>query len=168
MDHNAFRTNVRTKLTVITGNDIIGLNIEKGVFNYAIQEATHKKIIKKWTNKLFTQLYIDRLRTIYINLKNPDLLQHVKSSEIAPQTLVFMTHQEMKPDRWKDLLNKKSIVDANKYNSNLEASTDLFTCPKQNCRSRRCTYYTLQVRSADEPESIFVTCLDCGKNFRKG
>ena len=163
-----FRTNVRSKLNALIGDDVIALNLEKGVFNYSIQEANHKKIIKKWTNKLFAQLYVDRLRTIYLNLKNPELLDHLKSKEIAPQTLVFMTHQEMNPDRWKDLLNKKSIVDANKYNANLEASTDLFTCPKPNCRSRRCTYYTLQVRSADEPESIFVTCLDCGKNFRKG
>jgi len=165
-----FRTNVRNKLNNILGNDIIALNLEKGIFNYSLREAGHKKIIKKWTNDRFVQLYIDRTRTIYLNLKNPelDLLEHLKSKDIAPQTMVFMTHQEMNPGRWKSLLEKKSIIDANKYNTNLEASTDLFTCPKSNCRSRKCTYYTLQVRSADEPESIFVTCLDCGKNFRKG
>ena len=165
---DAFRTNVRAKLTQLLEDDIVALNLEKGVFNYALREANHKKILKKWTNGRFTQLYVDRLRTIYVNLKNPELLTHLKSKEIAPQTLAFMTHQEMNPDRWRDLLNKKNIIDANKYNTNLEASTDLVTCPKPKCRSRRCTYYTLQVRSADEPESIFVTCLDCGKNFRKG
>ena len=165
---DAFRKNVHTKLTKLIEDDIIALNLEKGVFNYALREANHKKILKKWTNGRFAQLYVDRLRTIYVNLKNPELLTHLKSKEIAPQTLAFMTHQEMNPDRWRDLLNKKNIIDANKYNVNLEASTDLFTCPKPKCRSRRCTYYTLQVRSADEPESIFVTCLDCGKNFRKG
>ena len=164
----AFRKNVHTKLTQLLEDDIIALNLEKGVFNYALREANHKKILKKWTNGRFAQLYVDRLRTIYVNLKNQELLTHLKSKEIAPQTLAFMTHQEMNPDRWRDLLNKKNIIDANKYNVNLEASTDLFTCPKPKCRSRRCTYYTLQVRSADEPESIFVTCLDCGKNFRKG
>jgi DNA-directed RNA polymerase subunit M/transcription elongation factor TFIIS len=163
-----FRTNVRTKLTQLIEDDIVALNLEKGVFNYALREANHKKILKKWTNSRFAQLYVDRLRTIYVNLKNPELLTHLKSKEISPQTLAFMTHQEMNPDRWRDLLNKKNIIDANKYNANVEASTDLFTCPKPKCRSRRCTYYTLQVRSADEPESIFVTCLDCGKNFRKG
>ena len=165
---DAFRKNVHAKLTQLLEDDIIALNLEKGVFNYALREANHKKILKKWTNGRFAQLYVDRLRTIYVNLKNQELLTHLKSKEIAPQTLAFMTHQEMNPDRWRDLLNKKNIIDANKYNVNLEASTDLFTCPKPKCRSRRCPYYTLQVRSADEPESIFVTCLDCGKNFRKG
>ena len=163
-----FRTNVRVTLTQLLEDDIIALNLEKGVFNYALREANHKKILKKWTNSRFVQLYVDHLRTIYVNLKNPELLTHLKSKEITPQTLAFMTHQEMNPDRWRDLLNKKIIIDANKYNATLEASPDLFTCPKPNCRSRRCTYYTLQVRSADEPESIFVTCRDCGKNFRKG
>ena len=101
-------------------------------------------------------------------MKNEALFKQVVSNEITPQTFVFMTHQEMKPERWNALLEKKNIIDANKYNSNVEASTDMFICPKPKCRSRRCTYYTLQVRSADEPESVFVTCLDCGKNFRKG
>lgn len=167
---DTFRANVRTKLNAILGDDIIALNLEKGIFNYSLKEAGHKKIIKKWTNDRFVQLYIDRTRTIYINLKNPDsdLLEHLKSKEIKPHTVVFMTHQEMNPVKWKSLLEKKSIIDANKYSMNMEASTDLFTCPKPNCRSRKCTYYTMQVRSADEPESIFVTCLDCGKNFRKG
>jgi transcription elongation factor S-II len=95
-------------------------------------------------------------------------MSQLASGELAPQTYVFMTHQEMNPDRWKVLLEKKSIIDANKFTTNIQASTDMFTCPAPKCRSKRCTYYTLQVRSADEPESVFVSCLDCGKNFRKG
>lgn len=163
-----FRKNVGDKLVATFKDEVIGINTEKAIYNYAIQEAGRKKIIKKWSNPSFSQLYIDHFRTIYLNLKNETLFKQVVSNEITPQTLVFMTHQEMKPERWNALLEKKNIIDANKYNSNVEASTDLFICPKPKCRSRRCTYYTLQVRSADEPESVFVTCLDCGKNFRKG
>jgi transcription elongation factor S-II len=159
---------VSDKLVATFKDEVIGINTEKAIYNYAIQEAGRKKIIKKWSNSSFSQLYIDHFRTIYLNLKNETLFKQVVSNEIMPQTLVFMTHQEMKPERWNALLEKKNIIDANKYNSNVEASTDMFICPKPKCRSRRCTYYTLQVRSADEPESVFVTCLDCGKNFRKG
>jgi DNA-directed RNA polymerase subunit M/transcription elongation factor TFIIS len=163
-----FRKNVSDKLVAIFKDDVIGINTEKAIYNYAIQEAGRKKIIKKWSNQSFSQLYIDHFRTIYLNLKNEALFKQIISNEITPQSFVFMTHQEMKPERWNSLLEKKNIIDANKYNSNVEASTDMFICPKPKCRSRRCTYYTLQVRSADEPESVFVTCLDCGKNFRKG
>lgn len=163
-----FRKNVSDKLGAIVKDDTIGINLEKAVYNYAIREAGHKKIIKKWANPSFSQMYVDHLRSVFLNMKNENILAQIMSKELAPHTYVFMTHQEMKPERWSELLEKKNIIDANKYTSNVEASTDLFTCPKPKCRSRRCTYYTLQVRSADEPESVFITCLDCGTNFRRG
>jgi transcription elongation factor S-II len=97
-------------------------------------------------------------------LKNVELLEQLKSGEITPQTLAFMTHQEMNQMRWKELIEQKIKRDANKYTTNIQASTDMFTCRK--CKSKRCTYYELQTRSADEPATIFVTCLDCGKNWK--
>ena len=54
--------------------------------------------------------------------------------------------------------------DASKYDDNIQASTNMYTCRK--CKSTRCTYYEMQTRSADEPATIFVTCLDCGKHWR--
>jgi transcription elongation factor S-II len=140
------------------------VNLEKGVFNYAIQEATRKKIVKKWENPHFVSLYIDRLRSIYMNLKNKDLLNLVKNGEIESKQLAFMTHQEYKPEKWRQLIEKKMKRDASKYNDNIQASTNMYTCRK--CKSNRCTYYEMQTRSADEPATIFVTCLDCGKHWR--
>jgi transcription elongation factor S-II len=148
----------------IIGDDNLCANLEKGVFNYAIKEATSKKIIKKWENPYFVQLYLDRLRSLYLNLKNEELLAQLKNKEITPQSLAFMTHQEMNPEHWRVLIDKKIKRDANKYTTNIKASTDMFTCKK--CKSKRCTYYELQTRSADEPATIFVTCLDCGKNWK--
>jgi transcription elongation factor S-II len=160
-----FRENVRRKLNPILDDENMVLNLEKGIFNYSLQEAGFRKIVKKWENPQFVQLYTDRLRTIYLNLKNKNLIEQLKSNEITPQGLAFMTHQEMNHEKWQDLMEKKRILDANKFNNNIQASTNLFTCGK--CKSKRCTYYSLQTRSSDEPETIFVTCLDCGKNFKK-
>ena len=160
-----FRENIRRKLTGIIGDDnIIVTNLEKAVFNFAIKEAGNKKILKKWENPFFVQLYIDRLRTIYINLKNEELLKPLQNHELAPHTLVFMTHQEMNNEHWKTMIDKKIKRDANKFNVNTQASTDTFTCRK--CKSKKCTYYELQTRSADEPATIFITCLNCSHNFR--
>jgi transcription elongation factor S-II len=97
-------------------------------------------------------------------LNNPKLLEDLKNGETTAETLAYMTHQEMNPEHWKELIDKKMKRDANKYNNNAQASTDMFTCRK--CKSKRCTYYELQTRSADEPATIFVTCLDCGKNWK--
>uniref|UniRef100_A0A6C0DPN0 TFIIS-type domain-containing protein n=1 Tax=viral metagenome TaxID=1070528 RepID=A0A6C0DPN0_9ZZZZ len=159
-----FRNNIRTKMSTIIGDDNLCANLEKGVFNYAIKEANSKKIIKKWENPYFVQLYLDRLRSLYLNLKNDELLSQLKNKEITPQTFAFMTHQEMNPEHWRVLIDNKIKRDANKYTTNIKASTDMFTCKK--CKSKRCTYYELQTRSADEPATIFVTCLDCGKNWK--
>jgi len=160
----SFRENVQARLKAIIIDEKNAINLEKGIYNYAIKEANNKKIIKKWENPYFSQIYIDRLRTIYLNLKNPDLLSQLNSNEITPQSVAFMTHQEMNPQHWRSMIELKIKRDANKYTNNVQASTDMFTCKK--CRSKRCTYYELQTRSADEPATIFVTCLDCGKNWK--
>ena len=165
---DTFRENIRSKLLQIIGQ-IDGepnamINLEKGIFNYAIKEATQRKIVKKWENPHFTQLYIDKLRSIYFNLKNKELLEQIKNKEIPTQTVAFMTHQEFKPSHWKLLIDRKIKRDASKYADNIQASTDMYQCRK--CKSKRCTYYEMQTRSADEHATIFITCLDCGKHWR--
>jgi transcription elongation factor S-II len=102
---------------------------------------------------------------VYTNLKNiQGLLAKIQNGDIVPQQLAFMTHQEMNQEQWQTLIDQKMKRDASKYNTNIEASTDMYTCKK--CKSKKCTYYELQTRSADEPATIFVTCLNCGKNWR--
>ncbi len=160
-----FRSKISMKFKELLESEEKGLNLEKGIYNYTIQEATYKKIVKKWNNPLFVQIYFDRLKTIYFNLKNKDLLQQLRTGDITPQSFAFMSHQEMNPEKWKELIEKKQKVDANKYNTSFAASTDLFTCGK--CKSKKCTYYELQCRSADEPMTIFITCLDCGKHWKR-
>ncbi len=161
-----FRENIRLKFSQLFGIDDLSItgNIEKGVYNYAIKEASQRKIVKKWENPHFVQLYTDRLRSVYVNMKQPAIIESVKTKEIPAQSVAFMTHQEFNPERWSQLIDKKMKRDASKYTDNTQASTDMFTCKK--CRSKRCTYYELQTRSADEPATIFVTCLDCGKHWK--
>ena len=170
----SFRENIRLKLIGIFNKNIdttnnaiyskLATNLEKGIFNYAIKEANTHKIVKKWENTAFVQLYTDRLRSVYINLKNEELVKLIKDGEILPQLVAFMTHQELNPSHWKVLIDRKIKRDASKFSNNIEASTDMFTCKK--CKSKRCTYYELQTRSADEPATIFVTCIDCGKHWK--
>lgn len=159
-----FRKNIRTQFSKILEDEKLATNLEKGVFNYSIKEANIKKIVKKWENTQFVQIYLDRLRTIYSNLKNENILLSIKKKEILPQQFAFMTHQEMNPEHWKELIERKIKRDSFKFTNNIEASTDMFTCRK--CKSKRCTYYEMQTRSADEPTTVFVTCLDCGKHWK--
>ena len=172
-DPSTFRANIINKLIEIFSrtekddtHDFTSLcrNIEIGVFNFAIKEANARKIVKKWDNPHFVQLYNDRMRSLYINLKNPDFINQIKTKDITTKQLLSMTHQEMNPDHWKEYIERKVKRDMSKLNTNVEASTDMFTCKK--CKSNRCTYYELQTRSADEPTTVFITCLDCGKHWK--
>ena len=46
----------------------------------------------------------------------------------------------------------------------LQASTDQFQCGK--CKQRKCTYFQMQTRSADEPMTTFVQCVNCNNRWR--
>jgi DNA-directed RNA polymerase subunit M/transcription elongation factor TFIIS len=159
-----FRDNIRKKLNEKLNNEKASLNLEKGIFNYVLKEAEQRKIVKKWDNKFFVQIYLSHLKSILNNL-NKHWIDEVNNGTIKPHILAFMTHQEFNPEHWKDHIDRKIKRDSSKYTSNIEASTDMFTCKR--CKSKRCTYYELQTRSADEPSTIFVSCLDCGKQFKR-
>ncbi len=159
-----FRSNVQKQLEkYFTAPQSI--NVEKGVFNWCIKECIQKKIIKKWDNPTFVQMYIDHLRSIFYNLQDGHLIELVQSKEIKSFEIAFMTHQEMNRNKWEELLRAKSIRDKNKFEQDLEAMTDRFTCRK--CHSKKCSYYALQTRSADEPMTLYITCLECGARMKK-
>ena len=158
-----FRTNIQKKLDEILNNEKNSSNLEKGIFNYSLKEADQRKIVKKWDNKQFIQIYVDRLRSIMINLKG-DILKQIDEGTIKPHIVAFMTHQELSPERWATMIETKTKRDKNKFETNMSASTDLFTCRK--CKGNQCTYYQMQTRSADEPMTTFVTCLIFTARFK--
>jgi len=164
-----FRAKIREKLGIFfeeTDNkEKNATNLEKGIHNWALKEANNKRVVKKWDNPFFVQIYLDHLRSIYNNLKSDRLISMIVKGEIKAQDIAFMTHQEIEPEKWEELIKAKSIRDKNKFEQNLEAMTDSFTCRK--CHSKKCSYYALQTRSADEPMTLFITCLDCGTRMKK-
>jgi transcription elongation factor S-II len=163
-----FRANIVAKLSPFFvskgGSEKHAANLEKGIHNWALKEATNRKVVKKWDNPFFVQIYLDHLRSIYINLKNDKLIEQVVSGEIKSHTIAFMQHHEMQPERWAEMIRIKSIRDKSKFEINLEACTDTFTCRK--CKSKKCSYYQMQTRSADEPMTTFVSCLECGCRWK--
>lgn len=158
-----FRNNIKNKFNDILKNNTYSINIEKGIYNYSLKEATNRKVVKKWDNTHFVQIYIDRVRSIYLNL-TPEILNKINDCIIKPQEVSFMTHQELNYNKWRPLIEEKIKRDKYKFETKIEASTDIFTCRK--CKKNECTYYQVQTRSADEPMTTFVTCLNCDTRWK--
>lgn len=77
-----------------------------------------------------------------------------------------MTPDELASDALKE--EKQSIRDHALFECERgqirAATTDAFRCGK--CGQRRCSYYQMQTRSADEPMTTFVTCLNCNNRWK--
>ena len=169
-----FRNNISKKFLVLLDGcekaENRSKNIEKGIYNWSLNEATKRRVVKRWNHPMFVQMYIDRFRTIYLNLKpttyvgNNYLLEKIKDGSILSSQLSSLSHQEMSPETWDKLIQDKIKRDKSKYEINMEASTDQFKCFK--CKKNKCTYYELQTRSADEPMTTFVSCLNCGNRWK--
>ena len=163
-DPISFRKNIVEKFNNIINNKKISTNLEISIFNYSIREAKNKNVICKWNSMFFVIIYIGRLQTLFTNIKNEKFLKRIKNKEINAKRLSNITHQDIEPDKWRKLIMAKRKREQNLCEINMEAATDEFKCYK--CKQRRCTYYQLQTRSADEAFTTFVTCLLCGANWK--
>jgi transcription elongation factor S-II len=163
-DPDHFRSKIVASLNSIIKNDAKARNIEKSIYNKVLEESSVKTIVKKWDNELFVQLYINRFKNVYFTLHNPEIVEKIHNGTYLSRDLAFKTHQELYPEKWDKLLEDKRQRLENKYFPKIEASTDNFTCRK--CKSTKCTYYQLQTRSADEPMTTFVTCINCGTRWK--
>jgi transcription elongation factor S-II len=162
-DVEKFRSNVRDKIKNILKNEKHSANLEKGIFNYSLKEADQNKVVKKWDNKPFVIIYLDRLRSILNNLR-PEIIENILSGAVKPHLVAFMSHQDLCPEKWREYIEAKMKRDKHKFDEKMAASTDAFTCRK--CKSKKCMHYELQTRSADESMTVYVQCCDCGNRWK--
>ena len=160
----AFREKVVLKFSPFVDNDEKkSKNIEKSIYNYSIKESTNRLVVKKWDNPYFVLIYTNKLKSLLDNM-TPENIERLKTGEINPCKLAFLTHQELNYDKWKVLLDEKAQKDKYKFETQVQAATDTFTCRR--CKKNRCTYYQLQTRSSDEAITTFVTCLECDNRWK--
>jgi transcription elongation factor S-II len=126
--------------------------------------------------------YTEKARSLAFNLKkNVNLAKEVILGETPAADLVSMTSEQLASDetRQKRALEAKRLLDSARLDWN-EANEDkinemcgirgdllkasLFTCGR--CKSVKTTSTQKQTRSADEPMTVFVLCLACGKRWR--
>lgn len=113
--------------------------------------------------------YRSKVRSLSLNLKdknNPELRQNVLKGEIQAETLVVMRSEELASKVLKE--QHEALRQQNLHNAKgaeaQEAETDAFQCGK--CKQKKTRYYQMQTRSADEPMTTFVTCVNCNHKWK--
>lgn len=143
------------------------LNLERGIFNYTLQNSTGKHTT--W-NKDFEHLYIQRAVTVYVNLnpnsrlQNVNLLTRLLTKEIDEFDIAHFDAKHMFPERYQQIQTQYATEDV--IETPKEIPDGMFRCGK--CKSYKTTYYQLQTRSADEPMTTFHSCVNCGNRWKTG
>ena len=152
-------------------NEKLSRKIEQQLYNATIELSKKKIIVRRWDNMIFKELYISKIRSFYSNIskdsyiKNPNFKGKIINGDININKLNKLSVYDIYPENWSDLLDKKIKRDKLKYEIKPQAMTDQFKCRK--CGSRSCSYYEVQTRSADEPMTQFISCLDCGNRWKQ-
>lgn len=110
-----------------------------------------------------------KYRSIMFNLRadnNTDFRRRVLTGQVRPERLPDITPEEMASDSRKhenNQIKQKAMFECERGGAP-KATTDQFKCSR--CGQRKTTYYQLQTRSADEPMTTFVTCVNCNNHWK--
>ncbi|CAO3598657.1 unnamed protein product [Absidia cylindrospora] len=113
--------------------------------------------------------YKSKIRSLSLNLKNksnPGLRESTVSGELPISKLCTMSVEDMASEESKARdrqLAEEALFKARGAGT-AQAETDMFVCGK--CKKRKCTYFQMQTRSADEPMTTFVTCINCNNRWK--
>ena len=165
------RKKIVDKIDCIVKNNSKSRNIEISIYNNVIKKAREHYITRKWDNRKFKDLYFNKVRSIYTNLKkesyvgNKNMLKRIQNNDINTKDIANLQNHEIYPEFWKEKIDNKMKRDQMLFEMKPESMTDVFLCRK--CNKRECSYYEMQTRSADEPMTVFVTCLNCKSRWRQ-
>lgn len=147
------------------------LQLEVGIYNASLDEAKRRLVPLTWEHDTFKWIYTMITKRIASNFQptsyvgNNHLIERWKDGEFTLDALGHWTPYELEPSHWKDLKDQQFRREQRILEGNLAMATDRFRCSR--CQKKLCSYYELQTRSADEPMTIFISCLNCGKRWKQ-
>jgi transcription elongation factor S-II len=150
----------------VSPDDARVVNLEKSILNHTCDRFPEDE--RTFENLKFGEAYKLKFLEIRRNLqRNPELCERLKNKTIKTHTLIDMKPWQAVPDgiyaktreeRIHKELRKEFLA------REAQNQTGFFRCGK--CKSYKTSYYQLQTRSADEPMTTFVSCLNCNNNFK--
>jgi len=158
---NVFVDHPLREKVIANFKEVIDIPIEEEILKAVVDYSKMNGIDVDWNNRVFWNTYRSKAVTIYRNI---DLWKDRLVEGFDIRTFVRMSAQDVCPQRWLDTYEKTAEKDKKLYSKSMTASILMF-CSR--CKKKTgCEYYQLQTRSADEPMTTFVTCLDCDKKWK--
>jgi len=145
-------------------------DLEIGIYNATIDYCGENSIALTWSNDIFREAYLAKARSMYCNLKsdsyigNKNLHTRLKDREFLPHELPFKPRDSVHPEAWRSIIDIEMTRNKNAYEMTEVAMTDQIQCGK--CKKFKVSYFEKQCKSADEPQTIFSTCLVCGHRWK--
>lgn len=158
---------IATLLPMIT--EEVRTKIEAAIFKKAMDTASFEEIRKTWNSQAFRDVYLAVSRRIVGNLspasyiKNKNLWIRFSTGELTIDDIVRQNYYELCPENWQQMVDRQAKREQIQLEGDFSRATDKWMC--HGCKQRKCTYYELQTRSADEPMTIFIHCLNCNKRW---
>jgi len=130
--------------------------VETAILTKCVKDSQDWFIDQSWDNPVFLNLYRNRA----IDLYRYRQLMPTMSTE----AFVNSTPMIQNPERWAEIAESISQKDTATHSKKQTASINMHC---RRCKKKtRCDYYQMQTRSADEPMTTFVTCLDCDLRWK--
>jgi len=145
------------------------VSLEDILFQNSLKTADKQEVRKAWNFQGFRDIYLATARRIIGNLdpksyvNNTHVWERFHNSELTLEQIVNQNYYELCPENWQVMVDRRAKRERIQLEGDFSRATDKWLC--NGCKMRKCTYYELQTRSADEPMTIFIQCLNCGKRW---
>ena len=145
--------------------------LEHHIYNYAINKCNKELIQASWDNNIFRIVYFDKFKSIISNLSkkygvnNTSIKKLLSKKKLDAYSIVNSSAIKLNPMIWNNLIDEKRKCEEIQKQKIMAQSTTLYRCYK--CKKNKCTYYEFQTRSADEPSTTFISCLNCGNKWKQ-
>lgn len=151
------------------------MNVEKSVYNYASKMCDkYKKVCDvDQLVRHFRRVYAKKIRSVSFNMKHCETFREgIIQNKFSYHTLPMMQPDDMNPNGlyavMKQRLAKREAKQEEMrlyFESKHQTAQGLYTCNK--CKSGHTVFNAVQIRGADEPMTIFVTCMACNNRWKE-
>ncbi|CAK9135906.1 unnamed protein product [Ilex paraguariensis] len=134
---------------------------------FRVAVSVESAMFEKWGRSNGAQKF--KYRSIMFNIKdanNPDFRRKVLLGQFKPESVPGLTPEDMASDQRQqqnEKIKEKALLECQRGGP-AKATTNAFRCGR--CGKKETTYYQLQTRSADEPMTTFVTCVNCNNHWK--